>query len=231
MKHLFYQHFALTGSSLVVFNGDKETKAILHLLAEEAVASGKRVLILSSQPEKYPIEGKVLVSPGTEMLMELLQSEEAQIIYLARKISDDILYPFKTAEIKRLLRKQEAATQIFMDVQAEEHTFDFLQKADLICTLNFNLLREEILRVYQNVSLKSSVTAQNKIRRRILELLKQNCPCFQEGDTAGQKILFIAQIKTLLDENVIIPVGRDLKNTLHTRILYGSVNHYQIKEI
>jgi len=104
-------------------------------------------------------------------------------------------------------------------------------KADLICCLNFNILKEDILKIYSSDTFKSSGTARKKIRRRLMSMVEENCPCINNSNHTGRKTIFISQVRTLLDENLLIPIVRDLKTAVDHRIMYGSINHYQLKEV
>lgn len=232
MKRFFYEKFNISHSPLVIFCGDKESIALYNILAEEAASYGKHVIMISMMPEKYPIEGKVLVCDETEMLIELIRNEEAHVIYLAKKIEEDILMPFSFKEIKPLIRNQDENIQLFIKVSAKNKPPAFLKAADVVCTLNFNIIREEILQIYSNLSLTSSGTAQKKFRQKLNTLIESHCPLlYNKEDVPAKKTLFISQVKTLLDENLIIPIGRDLKKSSGIRILYGNINQYQLKEI
>ena len=231
MKDLFYKNFNIAASPLVVFAGDRRDNALLNLAAEETVAAGQHVIIISGMQEKYPIEGKVLVSPDISMVINLIDAEELQVIYLARKIDDDILFPFSGKDLNQLVSEQSENVKIFYKIDASSVMPEIFQSANIICTLNFNVLREKILKIYSNDTFKSSETSRKKIRQHVISLITNNCQCINNPSQTGKKSIFIAQVKTLLDENLIIPVVRDLKSKIKSHIFYGSINHYQLKEV
>jgi len=231
MKNLFYKNFDTACSPVTVFAGDKKDTALLKLLAEETVAAGNHVLISACTEEKYPIEGKVLVSPDTSMVMNLIQSDQLQIIYLASKIDNDILLPFSAKQLEKLAAEQKEKVKIFYKLDSSSDIPKIFRNADLICVLNFNILKEDILRIYSSDTFKSSGTARKNIRQRLLSLIDKNCPCINSPGHTGRKIIFISDVKTLLDENLLIPVVRDLKPKIDHHIMYGSINHYQLKEV
>lgn len=231
MKDRFYKNFNVAVSPVTVFAGDGRDTALLNLLAEETVAAGRHVIIVSGLQEKYPIEGKVLVSPDLNMIMNLIQVEEVQIIHLAKKLDDDIIFPFSKKDLRTLVSQQSENVKIFFKIDTSADFPDIFRDSNLICTLNFNVLREEILNIYSSDTFKSSGTAQKKIRQQVLSMINENCPCINNPGHKGKKIIFISHVKTLLDENLIIPVVRDLKSKIKHHIFYGSINHYQLKEV
>lgn len=232
MRRFFYEKFNISSTPLVIFSGDKESTLLMQLLAEESAALGKHVLMISLAEEKYPIEGKVLVCDETAMLTELIRAEDARIIYLARKIENDILIPFSFKELKPLLGNNQDDIQLFINISAKTKLPAAFLKGRLVCSLNFNIIREEILQIYSNLSLTASGTAQKKIRAKLNALIESYCPLLYGAQKkSAEKTLFISQVKNLLDENLIIPIGRDLKLTAGARVLYGNINQYELKEI
>ncbi len=231
MRDRFYTNFDIAVSPVIVFAGDRRDTPLLNLIAEETVAAGRHVVIVSAMQEKYPIEGKVLVSPDLSMVMDLIQVEEVQVIYLASKIDNDILFPFSEKDLNLLAAQQSENVKIFYKIDSSSAIPEIFQSANLICTLNFNVLREEILQIYSNDNFKSSGTSRKKIREQVISLINKNCPCINGPSQTGKKSVFIAQVKTLLDENLLIPVVRDLKSKIKPHIFYGSINHYQLKEV
>jgi hypothetical protein len=231
MKNLFCKSFNTADAPVLLFAGGTRETALMNLLAEETVSAGRRILIVSAGPEKYPIEGKVLISPDTGMIMELIKTEEIKIIYLAGKIENDILMPLSDENLAQLAADKNDDIKIFYKIDNSRKIPEVFYGADLICLVNFNILKEKILDIYSKDTFKSSSTALKKICSHVISLIEEDCPCINNPDHTGRKYIFIAQVKTLLDENLLIPVARQLKSRTKHRVFYGSVNHYQVKEV
>ncbi len=234
MKNLFSKNFGLESAKLISVSGSGND-ALIHLLAEEAVLAGIRVLILSTTKQRYPIEGKVLISDETDLLSRLIHSDKPQITYLAKKVEGDLLIPFEAKAIHTLLEQCTEDVRLFLNHDQKEELakgYDiFFRKSYRICTLNFNTLRDKILDVYENTAIRSSASAQKKIQDEFLKLINENCTADILNADSETQVLFIDQVKNVLDENLLIPVARSLKKFKVEKLLYGFVHHYQVKVI
>jgi len=235
MKNLFTKNFGLESVKLVSVSGKGGNAALIHMLAEESVLAGFRVLILSTSKQRYPIEGKVLISDETDLLSRLIHSDEPQITYLAKKVEGDLLIPFESQAIQTLIEQCTDDVRLFLNHDQTEKLVegydDFFSKSYRICTLNFNILRDKILDIYENTAIRSSATAQKKIQDEFLKLIIENCPADAQDASGEANVLFIDQVKNVLDENLLIPVARSLKKFKADKLLYGYVHHYQVKAL
>ena len=235
MKHLFFKNFNIENDQFVAVSGDGNNAALIHLLAEEATAAGFRSLVISSSPQRYPIEGKVLISDETDLLFRLIRSDDPEVTYLAGKVEGDLLIPFGENELKILAQKSDTDTKIFINLHPENEVSEMYTKlfkeARNICTVNFNVLRPQLLEIYQNTEVQSSSTAQKKIQKQFVELIEQTCPSCLKVEDKSRCLLFIDQIKNVLDENLFIPVARHFQKSETVTILYGSLYQYSVKKI
>lgn len=235
MKNLFSKNFSIESANLVSVSGIGGNAALIHLLSQESVSAGFRVLVLSTCKQRYPIEGKVLISDETDLLFRLIRSEDPEITYLAKQVAGDLLAPFEADAIHTLLEQCADDVRLFINHDLSEELpagYEvFFSKAHRICTLNFNTLRDKILEIYKNTAIRSSASAQKKIQKEFLRLIKENCPDYAQDVINGTHILFIDQVKNVLDENLLIPVARSLSKFKVDKVLYGYVHHYQVKAI
>ena len=236
MKSFFLKQFGIESTAVVSVSGNGANSALIHLLADEAIRKGYRPLVIANSLQKYPVEGKVLISDETELLLNLIRSDEPEITYLARKVDGDLLYPFSEEDIRNILKNLDHDVKVFVQHFHEGKELQkygrILQAALTICTLNFNLLRPRLLDVYENTDIRSSSTAQKRIREEFLEMIREQCPAFEKSRSKKSRILFVDQVRNLLDENLFIPVARNMNDTPGSfKILYGHVHHYQLKEI
>lgn len=234
MSQLFFSKFDLQSNQVIFFHGSEEKIALLHHLADETAQAGRHALVIATQPARYPIEGKVLVSDDTSLLMNLIEDEAPSVIWLASKVEHNLLMPLKTEDINELLNTLSNRVNVFIDYSgsaAEElKKYSAYQKALFICLVNFNKIRTEITHISDHDLTDNRKSSEKFISERLLKLLEQVAPHF--GSIASEKkICFIDQIKSMHDENMIIPVARNLKLSLESRMIIGNVINYQIKEI
>lgn len=235
MKNLFFTNFAIQKDPFIIVSGEGNNTALIHFLAEEAKNAGFYVLVIASSAQRYPIEGKVLVSDETELLFRLIRSDEPEVTYLASKVEGDLLIPFNRKELRTLIQKASADTKIFVNIHSADKTasaFSNLFKGALdLCTVNFNVLRPQLLEIYQNTEVRSSTTAQKKIQKEFQKLIEQTCPSCLQTVKKNRSLLFVDQIKNVLDENLFIPVARHFLKAYKIEIFYGSLSHYSVKKI
>ena len=235
MKNLFFKHFGIENSNVISVSGDGDNTALIHLLAKESVEAGFRTLVVGVCEQKYPVEGKVLISDETELLLQLIRDDEPEVTYLARKIKADLLFPFKSKELAILLKQVDRDIKVFFNVDLKKckpASYNKILKGTYeICTINFNILREHLLKIYQNTTIRSSSTAQKKIQKYFFQLIEEYCPNYSTKKGEEAHILFVDQVKNLLDENLLIPVARNLHTADTSKILYGQVHQYNLKEI
>ena len=235
MKNQFYNNFTLSNKNIISICGEGNNAVLIHLLAQVAVIAGYRALVIATGSQKYPIEGKVLISDETDLLLRLIRSEQSEVTYLARKVSGDLLIPFNEAEIKALLKQVDDDIKFFISCNPENKpskTYNrLIAKSLQICTINFNAMRNQLLEIYENTTIRSSSIAQKKIKDQFIQLIDKNCPSFASIEDKSAHVLYIDQVKNVLDENLLIPVARHLKLFRPVKILYGNVHHYHVKEI
>ncbi len=235
MKRLFLDQFNVSDPSLVCISGNGANNALIHLLANEAISQGFRTLVVANSAQKYPVEGKVLVSDETNLLMDLVRADEPEVTYLAKQVQGDLLMPFTADEIKTILKHLDGDVKVFVLLspkgEALQKYGSVIKSALVICTVNFNLIRPKMLDVYESTSIRSSSSSQKHIKELFVTHIQEHCPAFVSTHSKAGRILFIDQVKNLLDENLLIPVARSLKDYEHATILYGHVHHYQVKEI
>ncbi len=234
MSQLFFSKFDLQSNQVIFFHGSEEKIALIHHLADETAQAGRQALVIATQPARYPIEGKVLVSDDTALLMNLIDDEPPSVTWLAGKVENNLLMPLKTEDINKLLNTLSNRVNVFIDYSgspvAELNKFSAYPKALFICLINFNKIRTEITHISDRDLKDRRKSSEKFISERILSLLEDVAPQFR-SIASEKKICFIDQIKNLRDENMIIPVARNLKLSLESRMLIGNVINYQIKEI
>ena len=235
MSKIFFTSFNIREEQYIVVSGEGNNTALIHILAEEAKTAGYYALVTASAPQRYPIEGKVLISDETDLLFRLIRSGEPELTYLAGKVEGDLLIPFSQKELKTLVRESGSDTKIFVNLHPVNKLSDsfanLFKDALNICTINFNVLRPLLLEIYQNTEVRSSSTAQKKIQKQFQKIIEETCPSCLQTENVSRYLLFVDQIKNVLDENLFIPVARHFQKTREITILYGSLYQYSVKKI
>jgi len=230
MSTLFYSTLKLSDYSHVFLWGQKSASALLALLSSEARHSNRIALVLSDNAQVYPIEGKVLVSPETGLLKDLLKTESAEVIHLARAVTNDILQPYEFQDMKRILTQMEPPVLPFVYIKQESRALKQMMrklKAPLcICVINYQQTEQELF----DAKMRASVSDKT-FNRKISQIINTHCERFNEMDCTENSILFIDQVKTLLEENKLLSILRQFNEQFAGRIFLGNTTQYRIKEI
>ncbi|HEM48607.1 MAG TPA: hypothetical protein ENO27_00215 [Caldithrix sp.] len=232
-KH-FYNQFNPYNKSIITVFGDRLRTSLLNALAVETIKMKNHALILSDKPMIYPLEGKVLVCDDLSIVNQIIDKDEPAKIYLASKVKNDQLYPFSKKDINQFAGNLAEKKILYFNVNSESKislkTNAIISASQMICSINYNLLQENLPQISKIKELKSK-TINEQVLDKVCSLIKQTCPCFLEMDDVQNKICFIDQIKGMFDENVIRSIARNLKLKMNCHMLIGNSNAYQVKAI
>ncbi len=230
MSRLFYATLDVNKRNPVFILGDKSAYALSKVLAEEAVKDGKLALILSVCERTYPIEGKVLVSPETELLMELFKEENPEVMYLAKAVKNDLLQPYSMEQILTLLPELKAPVQAFVMITPEKkkelERFTAFEHARFICTMHFASLEEELFSL-----MKKTAVSDNQMIQKIGSIFNTYCPLLELPVEVEHRIVFIDRVKNILDENKLLSLFRKFRETFPGQIYIGDILNYQLKKV
>ena len=231
MSQLFYNLFGVQENTAVVLCGDASTELLSHVLAKETAAREQKALICANFPIPYPIEGQILVNVEPELLKKKLESDPSRIIYLCTEIKEDQLHPISGDFFKRFAPFISDDVRFIIQIKSEPsnilQTFR-PEEVVLVNSFNYQNLKEALSDFLSDFQAQSDGTFTEDLKSTWNELTARWC-AFNE-ERFQQKILFINQIKSLIDENRFIPLARNLSE-LYQRILIGDINDYKIKEI
>ena len=234
MNQLFYTQFNPANNKTIAVFGDRLRSSIINILASETVKSGNHAFIISNVPMTYPLEGKVLVCDELSIVNRLIDKENPKQIYLASKIKNDLLHPFTKNNINQLVPNLGENIVLFIDIDSDSKmnlkTSQYLKNAQLICSVNYNLLKDNLPQISKIKELKSK-SIDDQISDKICSIITKMCPDFISMEDVVSKICFIDQVKGLYDENVMRSIARNLKSRLKCDMLMGNCNTYQVKAI
>lgn len=234
MSQQFYNQFNPNNKNFITLFGDRLRISLLNLLPAEAVKLQNHALILSDVPMSYPLEGKVLVCDDLSIVNQLIDKDKPAQIYLASKIKNDLLYPFSKKEINKLAANLGDKMILYFDIDSKSKvnlkTSPFIKESQMICSINYNLLNDNLPQISKIKELKSK-SIDEQVSGKVYSIIKNICPHFLEIDEVENKICFIDQVKGLYDENVIRSIARNLKSKMKCNMLIGNSNAYQVKAI
>jgi len=234
MNPVYLNHFKIKDESLICLTGN-DRPAVLQILAAETVKIGRQALIISTENYKYPVEGNVMICEDTGLFRNLMQSVQPQITYIGKKLNGEYLQPFSLQEIDVLAKSIDADTRLFIDLNIADSQYlqsaQFFNGALVICTLNFILFRDDVLHLTQPQESEDASEYDENIILRARAHLDRECPMFNAIKDCREKMLFIGQLRTLLDENILLPIARHVKSTFGIRVFYGNPSHLTIREI
>jgi hypothetical protein len=234
MSQQFYNQFNPNDKRIITIFGDRLRTSLLNLLPAENIKMQNHALILSDLPMSYPLGGKVLVCDDLSIVNQLIDREEPAQIYLASKIKNDFLHPFSKKNINQLANNLGDKIVLYFDIDSGSKinlkTSPFIKDSQMICSINYNLLKDNLPQISKIKELKSK-SIDEQVSDKVYAIIKKICPHFLEVDEVENKICFIDQVKGLYDENVIRSIARNLKSKMKCNMLIGNSNAYQVKAI
>jgi hypothetical protein len=234
MNSLFLNQLRLNAESVICLTGN-DRQGLLQLLAIETVKSGKHVLVISTADLMYPVEGNVIISEEAGLFKNLIQTDQPQISYIGKKLNGEFLQPFSVEEIDALIQSLDENTKLLVDVNAADPEYissaHFLERSFIICTIDFILFRDDILQLSRDDNSDGNSGYVELIMRRISSHLERQCPAFNVIGSCHEKIVCISRVRNILDENILLPIARHLKNSYHNRIFFGNPGYTLLREI
>ncbi|GEM_PF-5679356 len=230
MRGLFYSAFGAEHITRFLFCVERTSLPIMEILAKESAANNRHVLILGHQPIPYPIEGKVLISPETEFLLQLIEDEEPRVIYLAKGISDDLLLPYEMSDINRFASEIQTDMMLFLQLAPDDDIEGYLAHQPgtrCVCVLNY----KEISSILFADTRSKQTPGESTLFKRIHKIVSEHCPLFDHAQCRKDAILFIDQVKNLLEENMLLSVLRKYNQRFEGHLLIGDVTRYHVREL
>lgn len=228
MSHLFYDKFGTEEHKIFRFLGDDQKSVLIRVLAAEAAKNGKKVIIVSDEKDSYPIEGKVIVAGDIDLATALIQQEADDVIFLARNIENDILVPYTKANIEHLSSNLADGQLLFINEKRKKKDKHRLtDQTQTICVLSFSDLQKFFIKLFPD----GKENPADDMDERLELIINELCPRLNDTAHEGDKILFVAGVSDMRDENIAIPVARMLKERFGFPVLTGDLNRYKLREI
>lgn len=234
MNHLFYNTFGLDQMPFVFLCGDESLEVLSAALAREITGQGKTALLVSDSPMPFPVEGQVLVDIRPELLKRKIDPDSAQTFYLCSAIDDDRLIPVDLAFWKELVSNLPPKVHIISLLKKVPPVSLIKKKLQerfvFINTFGYGYLEENLTKLINEFEQREDESFDEAIKTYWQKWASAFCPQASEKATALKRILYLNHVKSLIDENRIIPIVRNLTD-LYDQVFIGDINEYKLKEI
>ncbi len=234
MNLIFYNQFQVEGNKFIFFCGDESKELLSRILSMEVVGKGQKAIFLANEPLKYPVEGQILVNIEPELLKQKLQSEESKILYLCSAIEGEKLQPVATGKWAKIIKMAEPNT-CFMFLISSVNKFRLprgvaREKSFVISSFNFSNFENQLEKFLSDF--KSDEKFQDELLKYWQKTTEHFCPqdFLNKNFPKLKRILFINQVKSIIDENKLMGILRNLSE-LYDKIFLGDINDLKIKEI
>ncbi len=236
MNHLFYNTFNLGTVPIVILCGDDTAELLGSTLAREISGQNQNALIFSDVPMAYPVEGQVLVDIEPELLARKISSQNGQIWYLCKEIKDDRLFPLESSFLIRFLPilPENVRLLFLLKGQLPQTLHTVIEKSGygFINAFGYGNFVTQLNEFFSDLDGNHAENFTESLKNIWKEWVAKSCP--QTGASASSssfaRILFFNQIKSLIDENQVIPIVRTL-NDFYDRVFIGDINEYKLKEV
>ncbi len=234
MNQLFYSQFNLDHLRGALLCGDDSREMLTRTLAKEIVAQNENVVIVSNAPLKYPMEGEILVDIEGELLKQTLKEKNASTFYVCKAVENERLLPPNPQLLQALLNLSPSSFRLLLQLENSiaPSWLEALPETGFCMVTSFNFQNlEQHLAQFLN-ELDSHKTFSDDLLDHWQATLRNVCPEFLtlQKRFALQKFLFVNQVKSLINENKMMGIFRNLTG-LYDKIFYGDINDFKLKEI
>ena len=234
MNHLFFDTFGIGNTPLVFLCGDDSLEILRATLARELSGQGKTSLIISDSPMTFPVEGQVLVDIKPEFLKQKIELEPAEIFCLCSEVKDDLLMPLDLHSLKDFFIDLPKNVHIISTIKHVPAPFINEDRKDekfiFINVFGFGNLEGHLNKFINEFRQRSYDSFEENLKSQWQKLASQFCPRSKELSRPFQRILYLNNVKTLIDENQVIPIVRNIAD-LYDQVFIGDINEYKLKEI
>lgn len=235
MSSRYFSTFELERFKTVVVAGYGSRNALISQLAREAYLAGRKPLLLADSKLEYPPEGQFQV--GDEISLLFQKSTGSGItgpVYLAADVQDKYLLPFSGKQLLKIISGIPEQALILLRVEPDNKdlvaSLRFDEEILFVCAIDFDPIKIDLMAARLSADEDQS-EKEKQAAAFISKLLKELCSSENWHELEDHFVLFVNNVNDIFDENLFIPVGRNLKTKGVNRIYYGNLNHYQIKSI
>ncbi len=234
MNSIFYKQLQSEENNWILFCGDESSELLASILSREMASQGQKILFLSNVPLKYPVQGQILVNIEPALIKQKLQSDGSPVFYLCSAIEGEKLLPLDSEKWSQIFHLEELNVR-FMFLISNVEKFDSYsvmaeKQACMISSFNFSNLEKTLENFLTDF--KAAEQFQEELTKHWHKTTQGLCPqeFFSQHSSNIKRFLFINQVKSLIDENKIMGILRNLTD-LYDKIFIGDINDFKIKEI
>lgn len=234
MNHLFYNTFEIEKTPYLFLCGDETLELLRTTLAREIAGQGKNVLLISDAPMAYPIEGQILVDIEAELLSQKIASDESQIYYICSEVKDNLLYPVSDSFCNKFIPHLTQNTRLIVTVEKRwpsvlnEGSID--KKYSFISAFGFGHFGQHLSAFFSEFEQEATHRFAEELKTQWKKWVMNFCPQTGAATQPFVQNLFFNQIKSLIDENRVIPIVRTLTD-FYDKVFIGDINEYKLKEV
>jgi|GEM_PF-3206790 hypothetical protein len=234
MNHLFYNTFNIGTVPIVILCGDDTAELVGSTLAREISGQNQNALIFSDVPMAYPVEGQVLVDIEPELLAQKIVSQNGQIWHLCKELKDDRLFPLEPLFLTRFipLLPENSRLLFLLKGQLPQTVHKVIEKSGygFINTFGYGNFTTQLNDFFNELNGRKNENFTESLKNIWKKWVAEFCPQTGAAFQPFARILFFNQIKSLIDENQVIPIVRTL-NDFYDRVFIGDINEYKLKEV
>jgi len=234
MQDSFYRHFIDKKEKNIAFIGGGGKTVLIQRIVKDCQSLGKKVVILSLQPFITPPDSKVLISSTLKNISLLLEKElkKTKIIYIGKKIQNNMVVNFSLTEMKRHL-KGLPGDHVFVEADEvngcslsgyKKVSLSLLQQMDRY----INILGADAFNQIKNRHWLESEDTFWKSKRILLPM---DIAAWYKSSNLFNKLFhlsipatfFINKVENIYIENIAIPLAKSFKMNGVERVITGSV--------
>lgn len=235
MSSRFYNALELERFRSVLITGIGNREQLVSQLGKECIQHGRKTLITSDAPMIFPPEGQFQVSKDYEFLLKKA-TEKSYVgqVYLAKDLEEERLLPFETTDLLQLYEQLPKEMMLLMtfDSRNKDLVDELFSHEDvlILCMIDFEPIRGDILDITWDNSNGGSQLGEH-VLQHIYQVMNAICSLEKWTKRQLQFAMYINRVNDIFDENLFIPIGRNLKQKGVQTVLFGSLQDYVIKSL
>lgn len=234
MQNSFYHCFLNDDDQIILFIGGGGKSALIHRLLYDCKNLGKTVIISSLFPFRIPLEAHSLINEDIGFIVDRLPGEvvKNKIIYLGKRIQEDVITGFTNKEIKTLIENF-PANHFFLEADITKgRSLSGYQKVPKSFPYPIhryiNVIGADAFNQKKNTSWLSSSDAfwkskQNLSTVYISEWYKNHPVLAKFAKKSIPCTYFINKVENIFVENLAIPLAKSFKLSDVDQVIIGSI--------
>lgn len=234
MQNSFYHCFLNENERIIAFIGGGGKSALIHRLLYDCKNLNKTIIISSLFPFRIPLEAHTLISEDVGIIIDRLPGEvkKNRIIYLGKRIQEDLITGFTSREIKLIIDNL-PAHHFFLEADNTNGRslsgYQKVPKSFPYAVHRFiNVIGADAFNQKKNTSWLSSNDAYWKSKTNlsmiyISEWYKNHRVLANIAKKSISCTYFINKVENIFVENLAIPLAKSFKLAGVDKVIIGSI--------